>query len=58
MYFWEHFIVMIIMTEGYFRKAKFKIKSPKINRGTLIMTVLNSHKYKVTNGREFTLLNR
>ena len=46
------------MTEGYFRKAKFKIKSPKINRGTLIMTVLNSHKYKVTNGREFTLLNR
>ena len=34
LYSYEHFIVMKIMTEGNFLKAKLKIKSPKINRGT------------------------
>ena len=44
-YFWEHFIVMKIKTEGNFPKTKFKIKTPKINSGTLIVTLLNSLKY-------------
>ena len=30
---------------GNFSKAKFKKKSPKINRGTLIVTHLNSLNY-------------
>ena len=36
---------MNIVTEGNFPKAKFKIKSPKINRGILIETLLNSLKH-------------
>ena len=44
-YFWENFIVMKIMTEGSFPKAKFKIKSSKSNRGILIVMLLNSPKY-------------
>ena len=44
-YFWENFIVMKIMTEGNFSKAKFKIKSPKSNRGILIVMLFSSPKY-------------
>ena len=33
------------MKEGNFPKAKLKIKSPKINCGALIVTLLNSLKY-------------
>ena len=37
-------------------KAKFKIKSPKINRGTLIVRLLNSlENIKDTNGGELLL---
>ena len=39
------FIVMKIMTEGNFLKTELNIKSPKINRGTLIITLLNSFHY-------------
>ena len=43
------------MTEDNFPRAKFKIKSPKINRGTLILTLLNSLKIKKSNGGELLL---
>ena len=39
------FIVMKIMTEGNFLKAELKIRSPKTNCGTLIITLLNSFQY-------------
>ena len=38
-------ITLPIMRERNFPKAKFKIRSPKINRGTLIVTLLNFLKY-------------
>ena len=46
---------MKMMTEVNFPKAKFKIKSKKINRGSLIVTLLNSLKVKDTNGGELLL---
>lgn len=44
---------MKIMTEGNSPKAKFKRESPKINRETLTLTLLNS--LKGTNGGELLL---
>ena len=47
------------MTEGNFSKAKFKIKPPKINRGTLIFKCYQtelSQKYYDTNGGELLLM--
>ena len=35
----------LAMTEGNFPKAKFNIKTPKINRGTFVATLLNSLRY-------------
>ena len=43
------------MREGNFPKAKFKIKSPKINRRTLIKTLLTLLNIKKTNGGELIL---
>ena len=48
---------MKIITGANFPKAKFKIKSPKINRGTSIVTLLNFVKIiKDTNGGELLLM--
>ena len=49
-------MVMKIMTEGNFLKAKFKIKSPKITCETLIVMLLNSLRY-LSQSLTVTLLN-
>ena len=46
---------MKIMKEGKFPKAKSKIKSPKTNRGTLTVTLLNLLNIKETKVGELLL---